>query len=378
MLAGNGKITDRQFCRLLIMDWFAKGALLLPALAGAVPVRSFILSLILGFLLALLYVRLLCGISAKVTGSFAQYLTEHLGKWALAGISVLFLVYAFVNVMYLTRAFAEIGVLFVVPESSRELLMAMLLAAGAAVASGGLEVRARTASVLYPFVIYTMLLLILAGAFSMNLEYLQPGTAVLDKKAWGLVGRVFLAFGGAGVFLFLMPQVTGRPRLAFQKGTFLTCVSLLALMLVLVGGYGEGGFKAMEWPAIELMSGVELPGGFLQRWDVVFVGLLLMELFLAAGTSLYYLKLCGSNLRNCAGTPSARRMNRYRCANESNPRNGGGKRQIWLWAALAFLASAACGSYERVVRIYTAVNRWTVAATVLLLLILYGKTRWKR
>ncbi|MDY3919298.1 MAG: GerAB/ArcD/ProY family transporter [Candidatus Limivivens sp.] len=355
MFAGNGRISDRQFYHLLVLDWFGKGALLIPSLAGTVTARELILCLILGFLLAFLYVRMLCGISGKMNGDFPGYLRKSLGKWAEWAIALIFLLYAFFNLLFLARAFGEIGVLFVVPESGRELLMVLLLAAGAAAAMGGLEVRARTASVLYPVLFWPMLALILFSAFRMNPEYLQPGTAVLDRQGWSVTGRAFLAFGGAGVFLFPFPKVTGKSARAFQKGTLATCAGLLALMLVIIGSYGEGGLKAMEWPSIRLMSSAELPGVFLQRWDVIFVGMLLMELFLTAGTSLYYLNLCGGRLWGHAG-----------------------KGQIFLWCALVFAAAYVCGSYERAVKLYTAVNGWTVTAAAALLVLLWLKGKGGR
>ena len=55
MISENQKISQRQFGRMVVMDWLAKAALLLPGFAENESGRSFILSLIAGVSLAVAY-----------------------------------------------------------------------------------------------------------------------------------------------------------------------------------------------------------------------------------------------------------------------------------------------------------------------------------
>ena len=341
MFSENSRISDRQLARLAVLDWFGKGALLLQEMTRAVSVRQFFLYLLAGFLLVFFYLCLLCGLSGRLRrdGDIQR-------KWGKLGngfLAATLLTYNFMNLVYILRLFGEIGNRFVLPEVSGEVLMLMAALAGAAAAFGCFESGARTASVIYPFVIWPLGLLILLSAFTVRTEYLGPGTAVLDASILPVAGSVFLVFAGAGSFLFAAPNVEGKPCAALKTAALRTFACLGALFLVMTGAFGEGGLKFMAWPVIALMSSAEIPGVFFQRWDVIFVGLLLMEMFISAGTNVYNLTDCGRRLWK-----------------------KGGKGAATLWAGAGFLCALWCGTYERAMNLYLAVNG--AAAVVLTLL----------
>lgn len=355
MMAVNGSISDRQFRRLLVVDCFAKGAVLLPDLAAGVPVRIFLLGLLLGCFLVMGYVCLLCGIHRRALKREGEC---RKGEKALA---VCFLVYSFWNLVYLASAFGEIGTVFLLPESRKETLMAMMILAGAIQAAGGVEARARTGTVLYHILVWPMAVLLIAGAFGIRPEHLASGNVLEElnrsstKEMFGMALRIFLAFGGIGTFVFVMPMVSGESGKAFRKGMALTCGLLFGMLVVLIGVFGEGGLKNMQWPVIQLMSSAELPGIFVNRWDAIFTGLLLTELFAAAGTSLFYLNLCGSRLWN-----------------------HGEKGQIFLWAAGVFAVALWCQNWEQAEQFFLQMGLLAAGAGILLNLFRYWKLGGER
>ena len=179
--------------------------------------RIFLLGLLLGCFPVMGYVCLLCGIHRRALKREGEC-----RKWEKA-LAVCFLVYSFWNLVYLASAFGEIGTVFLLPESRKETLMAMMILAGAIQAAGGVEARARTGTVLYHILVWPMAVLLIAGAFGIRPEHLAPGNVLEElnrsstKEMFGMALRIFLAFGGIGTFVFVMPMVSGESGKLFEK-----------------------------------------------------------------------------------------------------------------------------------------------------------------
>ena len=80
MFSENGKISPRQLRCLLTLDFFGKGALLLPALAEGLTSREFISCLLIVFLLVFAYGRLVERIGRDCGGNFKAYAEQKMGE----------------------------------------------------------------------------------------------------------------------------------------------------------------------------------------------------------------------------------------------------------------------------------------------------------
>lgn len=63
---------------------------------------------------------------------------------------------------------------------------------------------------------------------------------------------------------------------------------LTAAAVILIGTFGLEGVRRMEVPVIQLMAGTRLPGKFLERFDIVWLALLLCSILFALGSLLFY------------------------------------------------------------------------------------------
>lgn len=215
---------------------------------------------------------------------------------------------------------------------------------------------------MYGILLIPLGILLLAAAVPIRPDYLGPGQAdfSLEMLACGL--QVFMAFRGSGYFPVRGPQGGGKEDLwkgapqergdCGQRG--------FGHVPGLCWHLWGGGGKALPWPAVTLMSTVEIPGGFLQRWDVVFTGLLLTTFFIAVSAGLFYVRLMSEQLLPWRG------------------------RGIYLFpgALAVFLAACWCKSYETAARVYVVVNGYimiplAVGFTCLLALIEWNKKRRK-
>ena len=358
MISNNRIISQRQLGRMVMLDWLAKAALLLPGFAAGAGVRSFVLSVFFGTALAVGYAWLVGRLANHMEQGFADYVKERLGGGCAVVLTLLYFFYAFVNTVFLLRLFGIVAVTFILPEASQEILAGAVVLGAVYIVSGGLEVRARVSEVLFPAVFLPLLLLMACAAFSTNSGYLSPGKAEVSLMTAKHGMQAFIVFGGMGIFLFAAPQVKQKEKTGktLMRTSAVTGTAAAALLLAAVGAFGEAGMRASAWPALTLMSSAEIPGGFLQRWDVIFTGLLLSSFFAAAAAGIFYMRRLGADLL-CRGTPLP------------GPAVG----------LLAYGGALWCGSYETALRVYTVVNGYLcVPLLVLFTLLLAVVERAKR
>lgn len=358
MFSENQKISGRQMQRLVVLDWVGKASLLLPLFIGKAGGRDFLFSLFLGLAVSFLYIMLISWISRHIQNDFYGYIQTRMGKGTATAACLIYWCYVFVNTVYLARLFAKTAVTFLMPEAGQEVFQVMLVLAGCYGAWRGLESRARTAEVVYRILLIPLVLMLLLAAFSVNPAYLAPGEAKLSMAAIQHGLQVFIAFGGAGVFLFVMPRLSRKSDAgrALKKSMLLIGSGAAGVFLTAIGTFGEAGMRALPWPVITLMSTVEIPGGFLQRWDVIFTGLLLCTFFIAATTGFFYLKVLTEELF------------------QKKPAN------YWipLMGAAVLLASLWCENYETAASIYVVLNGYVLVPLAAAFTCMLGLIEWKK
>lgn len=350
MISDNLKISTRQFGRMVVLDWLAKTVLLLPGFAEKESGRSFVLSLLFGVLLALAYAWLVGKVANHMEHGFYAYTAERLGQSCARILTILYLFYAFLNTVFLVRMFGVIACTFVLPETPQEILMAILLLGSVYIILGGTEVRARVSEVLFSVLVYPLLFLLICAAFSTNSGYLAPGRVQTSFETVKHGMQVFIGFGGMGIFLFFLPELKAREKMGrtLIRAVAALGMAVVALCLAAIGSFGEAGMRALSWPAITLMSSALIPGGFLQRWDVIFTGLLLAAFFPAVGAGLYYMKIL---VRELLGEKKRREA---------------GSARVFTAALLVYAAALWCASYATASRVFTVVNGYLLVPFLVL------------
>ncbi len=195
-------------------------------------------------------------------------------------------------------------------EGSIPWLVILLSGLGACLGSRqGLERRGRMGEVCF-----LPLLLILAGMLvltvsGIKLSYLREmGPLSFSGWAEGTWSAVCLLLP----FMFLpaalgsteKPGNSGR----LMGGSLFLLMGLSALALVILqGSFGLGGYEHKAYPMVDLMSGVRLPGDFLQRVDIFWVAAALFSLLFALGSAFFYSHelLCRGGMEKGALLPLA-------------------------------------------------------------------------
>ncbi|MDD3794703.1 MAG: GerAB/ArcD/ProY family transporter [Lachnospiraceae bacterium] len=312
MFSDNQKISGRQLKALLLMDWLGKTILLLPGYHRKMNFQTVMLGALAGSLLAAGFLWLVCGVMREAKGSYFTYVQERLGKGAAALIYLVYSVYFLTNLILLLAFCGRLAKDNLLPELPLWLLVLLPAATGIYLAGGGLEVRGRVSELLAPVVMGFFLLLLILTVPGIKMAHFMDGEVPYTGSGTGGMAfvpgeflessfLVLAGFGGIGTLPLALDGIRHRKSFGRQAFRALRGMALVLLAVIFIGFgvFGIQGMERLEWPVISLMSGVKLPGVFLQRWDVLFIALLMISLFLAAGSGIYYAGVIG----NAFGVP---------------------------------------------------------------------------
>lgn len=293
MFADNDCISHRQLLRQMILALLGAWLLFLAGDAGE-QAENGLLGLFLGFVLLAAWSMLLLD-SAKVY----ENLEAWVGKYGRAGIIVFYLSFLILTGSYLLERISGICSEYLVSGIRPEAVSLLLLVAAGVGVGNDIQRRARLAEIFYPIVMTGFVLLLLLAVFHMRPESFQETAGLSAEKIAGESLKTL----GAGTVLALLPFILGqvdreqkisRPLLeGMGKLWFL----LTAASVILLGTFGIGGVRQMEVPVLQLMAGTRLPGEFLERFDIVWLALLLCSILFALGSILFY----GSHLVHWKG-----------------------------------------------------------------------------
>ena len=280
----NGKISLRQYKRLLFFDMVGLGLVILPDLLARHAERAGGCSIFLGAMLASLYGRLLL---ACMRGGIRERSWIYLPY----GIYLLF-VGAFG--LYLL---ADLVHTFLLPEESFLLLTVLILLLVLYSRHAGLEGRGRTFEVLFWPMLLLLIILLALGASSlrgMNLFPLQ-----LSKNGFAFLGwyPAFLVFSSCQFVFFMGDGLEdGVDQKALWKGTcemiWLSALVLFLTYEMLLGSFGSQALAAAETPIMIFTSNIVIPGGFLRRQEALVAGVCFAGLIAFCGSGLHYGIFC--------------------------------------------------------------------------------------
>ena len=279
MFSNNGKISDHQAIRLLIMDVFTGGCLFLPMALPRVCGNSGVMALILGFVLTMAEGVV---ISKCLVQSSKPYIST-LGY----GLRVLYAVRCFAVFVFLMGMFIAVlneTFLYAMPKVMILIGMTLILVYGTV---KGVEVRARLSEI---FFYIALVPIVLIGLFSLpeaDWGQLFVGTDLsLTGVFWGsLVTWVLMA----PVEWLLYIDVSGsfqNPFKIFSWAIGIGGILILLIYILCVTVLSVPGMAAERWPTVILMQIVRIPGGFLSRQDGLMLSFWIFAMFISLSGAL--------------------------------------------------------------------------------------------
>ncbi len=289
MFAKNNQISGRQAMRLLTFDLLGYSALLIPAVLAKEVGRDGIFSILAGIAGGLLFLLLLRSVMSQMSGNYNEYLTKCCGSFLGSILKVCYILYFLLLAGRVASVFAELVVKELLEEQFRLILFIILFLTYYGV-TGGIEGRARVYEILFWIVLLPLFGMMLLALPAVDTDYWMP--VFYSSPTEILTGgyQVFLCFSILFLIPFFAEYVKNREHLYLcgKKALFLTGMILCLLYLVLLGMFGSNALATLEYPAVTMMSRVQMTGGFFKRADAFMFGIWFFTLYALLNSLVFF------------------------------------------------------------------------------------------
>ena len=304
MFSENNKISDRQVFRLLTYDFLGIGTLLLPTMLASTAGRDGIFCILAGLILAFLYLKILQYLMQNIEKSYPDYLKKRCGKVVGYLLWCGYFLYFMLMASYTAYLFSTLMLNGLVENISFYLVLLLILAVAFYGMAGGIEGRARVYEMLFWFLMIPLFLMLLAACREVKTAYWSPVFSSGFKEVFRGSYYVFFCYSIVTLVLFLKEYVTDseKYRKAAGKAVWFSGGVFAVLYLVLVGLFGADALAQMKFPAVTMMSRVQITGGFLKRTDAFMFGIWFFTLYALLNSMVFYSgNLAAKVIRDCGG-----------------------------------------------------------------------------
>lgn len=301
--AQNESISPRQLYRLYVFNLLGVGTLVLPNNLAKLGKYGFI-SIALGVFMAWLFMWIV----SEVRERRKIIYDRSFGKTAHAKILIydlIIAIYELSQAAFLAWIFVKLIRDSLIPDESFTAVLLVIMAVCAYALSGGVECRARVYEVVFFFVLIPLAAMLLFAISDVRLDYLmiKDRVGVEFGIADILAGAYYVFAASISVFniLFVRERSVSQIRWSVSKAILTYAGILFLLYAVLLGSFGKYSLSEIEFPAVVLMSDVQIKGSFFKRADALMLSVWFFTLFSVLNMSLYYAVLrCENFAKNTA------------------------------------------------------------------------------
>lgn len=250
-----------------------------------------------------------------ILGVWIRYLTRqnllyrnprfYWGKTMTQGIGWLYEAYLILTGSFLVGKLSELMGTYLVSGMKNWIISGFLVLTALGM-SQSMEARGRYGQVAWPIVMSLLLLFLLLSLTEVkieNMENMLPSVKSQEKIIKNLVsqtGWVLAIFLGMMVIPFLEVEQE-RPHGGFYFFSFF----LGALLIILQGYFGKQGAAGVEYPIVNMMAGIRIPGNFIRRLDVIFLVVVLFGFLFTMNSIFLYCNVIGERMKIPMGKRTA-------------------------------------------------------------------------
>lgn len=288
--AQNESISPRQLYRLYVFNLLGVGTLVLPNNLAKFGKYGFI-SIALGVFMAWLFMWIVSEVRERRKNIYDR----SFGKTAHAKILIydlIIAVYELSQAAFLAWIFVKLIRDSLIPDESFTAVLLVIMAVCAYALSGGVECRARVYEVVFFFVLIPLAAMLLFAISDVRFDYLMIKDRVgVDFGIADIFASAYYVFAASiSVFniLFVRERSVSQIRGSVSKAILTYAGILFLLYAVLLGSFGKYSLSEIEFPAVVLMSDVQIKGSFFKRADALMLSVWFFTLFSVLNMSLYY------------------------------------------------------------------------------------------
>lgn len=317
--AQNESISPRQLYRLYVFNLLGVGTLVLPNNLAKLGEYAFI-SIALGVFMAWLFMWIVSEVRERRKTIYDRSIDKT--KYAKILIyDLIIAIYELSQAAFLAWIFVKLIRDSLIPDESFTVVLLVIMAVCAYALSGGVECRARVYEVVFFFVLIPLAAMLLFAISDMRFDYLMIKDRVgVDFGIADIFAGAYYVFAASiSVFniLFVRERTASQIRGSVSKAIFTYAGILFLLYAVLLGNFGKYSLSEIEFPAVVLMSDVQIKGSFFKRADALMLSVWFFTLFSVLNMSLYYAVLrCENFAENTGKIIFTFNKNRHSCSNK--------------------------------------------------------------
>lgn len=317
--AQNESISPRQLYRLYVFNLLGVGTLVLPNNLARLGKYGFI-SIALGVFMAWLFMWIVSEVRERRKNIYDRgYDKITYAKMLIYDLIIA--VYELSQAAFLAWIFVKLIRDSLIPDESFTVVLLVIMAVCAYALSGGVECRARVYEVVFFFVLIPLAAMLLFAISDVRLDYLmiKDRVGVEFGIADIFAGAYYVFAASISVFniLFVRERSVSQIRWSVSKAILTYAGILFLLYAVLLGSFGKYSLSEIEFPAVVLMSDVQIKGSFFKRADALMLSVWFFTLFSVLNMSLYYAVLrCENFAENTREIIFTFNKNRHSCSNK--------------------------------------------------------------
>lgn len=317
--AQNESISPHQLYRLYVFNLLGVGTLVLPNNLAKLGKYAFI-SIALGVFMAWLFMWIVSEVRERRKTIYDRSIDKT--KYAKMLIyDLIIAIYELSQAAFLAWIFVKLIRDSLIPDESFTVVLPVIMAVCAYALSGGVECRARVYEVVFFFVLIPLAAMLLFAISDMRFDYLMIKDRVgVDFGIADIFAGAYYVFAASiSVFniLFVRERTASQIRGSVSKAIFTYAGILFLLYAVLLGNFGKYSLSEIEFPAVVLMSDVQIKGSFFKRADALMLSVWFFTLFSVLNMSLYYAVLrCENFAENTGKIIFTFNKNRHSCSNK--------------------------------------------------------------
>lgn len=304
MFSENNQISGRQVFRLLTYDFLGMGTLLLPTMLADTAGRDGIFCILAGILSTFLYLKLLRYLLKGMKTNYPDFLKQKCGKVCGYVLWGGYFLYFILMASYTAYLFSTLMLNGLVENVSFYLVLMLILLLAFYGMAGGIEGRARVYEILFWFLMIPLFLMLFAACREVKPAYWSPVFVADGKEVLSGSYYVLFCYSMVSIVLFLKEYVADRKKCvgAAEKAVWFSGGVFAALYLILIGLFGVEALAQMKFPAVTMMSRVQITGGFLKRTDAFMFSIWFFTLYAMLNSMVFYSgNLAEKVIRDCGG-----------------------------------------------------------------------------
>ncbi|MEC5425653.1 endospore germination permease [Virgibacillus sp. C22-A2] len=277
------KISDKEIMIAVPSIVIGVGILSMPReLAGATTSSDGWISIVIGGTIFVFITWMVAKLAASFPNQqFLTYASSLVTKPVAVVLTFLLSVQGIILSAYVMRVIAEIAKEYLFDETPVEVIALTFLLVVVYAVSGSRAGLFRLNMMFFPIIVIIAVLVIVFSLGWFNTENLLPVFKTSFSGHLQGLQVSSLSYIGFGIVLFytaLVKQPAGAPRMA-AIGMSMAVGLYLLFFIVCLGVFGNLSTANLIYPTIELAKEIEIPGGFFERFDSVFLTIWIMAIF---------------------------------------------------------------------------------------------------